>query len=44
MGYYTEKAKEVKAKQDAEMNELLQLIAGAVEEKYQEDLEVINNV
>lgn len=44
MGYYTEKAKEVKAKQEAEMNELLQLIADAVEEKYQEDLEVINNV
>lgn len=44
MGYYTEKAKEVKAKQDAEMNELLQLIADAVEEKYQEDMEVINNV
>lgn len=44
MGYYTEKAKEVKAKQDAELNELLQLIADAVEEKYQEDLEVINNV
>ena len=34
MGYYTEKAKEVKAKQDAEVNELLQLIADAVEEKY----------
>lgn len=44
MGYYTEKAKEVKAKQDAEMNELLRLIADAVEEKYQEDMEVINNV
>lgn len=44
MGYYTEKAKEVKAKQDAEVNELLQLIADAVEEKYQEDVEVINNV
>lgn len=44
MGYYTEKAKEIKAKQDAEMNELLQLIADAVEEKYQEDMEVINNV
>ena len=44
MGYYTEKAKDVKAKQDAEVNELLQLIADAVEEKYQEDLEVINNV
>ena len=44
MGYYTEKAKEIKAKQDAEVNELLQLIADAVEEKYQEDLEVINNV
>lgn len=44
MGYYTEKAKEVKAKQDAEVNELLQLIADAVEEKYQEDMEVINNV
>ena len=44
MGYYTEKAKEVKAKQDAEVNELLQLIADAVEEKYKEDLEVINNV
>ena len=44
MGYYTEKAKEVKAKQEAEVNELLQIIADAVEEKYQEDLEVINNV
>jgi hypothetical protein len=44
MGYYTEKAKEVKAKQEAEVNELLQLIADAVEEKYQEDVEVINNV
>ena len=44
MGYYTEKAKEVKAKQEAEVNELLQLNADAVEEKYQEDMEVINNV
>lgn len=44
MGYYTEKAKEIKAKQEAEVNELLQLIADAVEEKYQEDVEVINNV
>lgn len=44
MGYYTEKAKEVKAKQEAEVNEMLQLIADAVEEKYQEDMEVINNV
>lgn len=44
MGYYTEKAKEVKAKQEAEVNELLQLIADAVEEKYREDMEVINNV
>ena len=44
MGYYTEKAKEVKAKQDAEVNELLQLIANAVEAQYNEDLEVINNV
>ncbi len=44
MGYYTEKAKEIKAKQEAEVNELLQLIADAVEEKYQEDMEVINNV
>ena len=44
MGYYTEKAKEVKAKQEAEVNELLQLIADAVEEEYQEDMEVINNV
>ncbi len=44
MGYYTEKAKEVKVKQEAEVNELLQLIADAVEEKYQEDMEVINNV
>lgn len=44
MGYYTEKAKEVKAKQEAEVNELLQLIADAVEEKHQEDVEVINNV
>ena len=44
MGYYTEKAKKVKEKQEAEVNELLQLIADAVEEKYQEDMEVINNV
>lgn len=44
MGYYTEKAKEVKAKQDAEVNELLQLIADAVDKQYQEDMEVINNV
>ena len=44
MGYYTEKAKEVKAKQDAEVNELLQLIAEAVEAQYNEDMEVINNV
>ena len=44
MGYYTEKAKEVKAKQDAELNELLYLIADAVEEKYQEDMKAINNV
>ena len=44
MGYYTEKAKEVKAKQEAEVNELLQLISDAVEEKYQEDMELINNV
>ena len=44
MGYYTEKAKEVKAKRESEVNELLQLIADAVEEKYQEDMEVINNV
>lgn len=44
MGYYTEKSKEVKAKQEAEVNELLQLIADAVEEKYQKDMEVINNV
>ena len=44
MGYYTETAKEVKAKQDAEVNELLQLIADADEEKYHEDMEVINNV
>lgn len=28
----------------SEVNELLQLIADAVEEKYQEDMEVINNV
>lgn len=44
MGYYTEKAKEVKAKQEDEVNELIQLIADAVEEQYNEDLEVINNV
>lgn len=44
MGYYTEKAKEVKAKQEAEMGELLQLIADAVEEQYQSDLGVIENV
>lgn len=44
MGYYTEKAKEVKAKREAEVNELLQIIADAVEEQYNEDLEVINNV
>lgn len=41
MGYYTEKAK---AKQEAEVNELLQLIADAVEEQHNEDMEVINNV
>ncbi len=44
MGYYTEKAKEVKAKQEAEVNELLQIIADAVEEQYNKDMEVINNV
>lgn len=44
MGYYTEKAKEVKAKQEAEMDELLSIIAEAVEEQYQADLEVIENV
>lgn len=44
MGYYTEKAKEVKAKQDAEVNKLLQLIADAVEEKYNTAMEVISNV
>lgn len=44
MGYYTEKALQVKAKQEAEVNELLQLIADAVEEQYQSDLEVIENV
>ena len=32
------------SKSKSEMNEMLQLIADAVEEKYQEDLEVINNV
>lgn len=32
------------SKAKSEMNEMLQLIADAVEEKYQEDLEVINNV
>lgn len=32
------------SKAKSEMNELLQLIADAVEEKYQEDVEVINNV
>ena len=42
MGYYTEKAKEVKAKQEAEVNELLQLIADAVEEKYQKDMDLLN--
>lgn len=44
MGYYTEKAKEVKAKQEAEVNELLQLIADAVEQKYNTAMEVISNV
>lgn len=44
MGYYTEKAKEVKAKQEAEVNELLQIIADAVEEQYSEDVEEIENV
>lgn len=44
MGYYTEKAKEVKAKQEAEMDELLSIIAEAVEEQYQADLGVIGNV
>lgn len=32
------------SKAKSEVNELLQLIADAVEEKYQEDMEVINNV
>lgn len=31
-------------KAKSEMNEMLQLIADTVEEKYQEDMEVINNV
>ena len=44
MGYYTEKAKEVKSKQEAEVNELLQIIADAVEEQYNKDMEVIENV
>ena len=44
MGYYAEKAKEVKAKQEAEVNELLQLIADAVEQKYNTAMEVISNV
>lgn len=44
MGYYTEKAKEVKAKQESEVNELLQLIADAVEQKYNTAMEVISNV
>ena len=44
MGYYTGKAKEVKAKQEAEVNELLQIIADAVEEQYNKDMEVIENV
>lgn len=44
MGYYTEKAKEVKAKQEAEMDELLSIIAEAVEEQYQADLGAIENV
>lgn len=44
MGYYTKKAKEVKAKQEAEMDELLSIIAEAVEEQYQADLGVIENV
>ena len=44
MGYYTEKAKEVKAKQEAEMDELLSIIAEAGEEQYQADLGVIENV
>lgn len=44
MGYYTEKAKKVKAKQEAEINELLQIIADVVEHQYNEDVEVIENV
>lgn len=44
MGYYTEKALQLKAQQEAEVNELLQIIADAVEEQYNEDLEVIENV
>ena len=32
------------SKAKTEVNEMLQLIADAVEEKYQEDMEVINNV
>lgn len=43
-GYFTEKAKQVKAAQEAEMNELLNLVAEAVETQYNEDLEVLENV
>lgn len=43
MGYYTDKAKEVKAKQESETQELLALIGEAVEAEYNKSMEVINN-
>lgn len=43
MGKFTDKALEVKAQQDAERQELMNMLAEAVETVYQADMEVINN-
>lgn len=44
MGYYTEKALQLKEKRDKEKEELLQIIANTVENEYNKKVEVINNV
>lgn len=44
MGKFTDKALEVKAQQDEERQELMNMLAEAVETVYQADMEVINNV
>ena len=44
MGKFTDKALEAKAQQTAERQELMNMLAEAVETVYQADMEVINNV